>query len=265
MNIKLIGTKLYVIILSLLLLLSCQSRENRIRADIEAANKIYCPMKFGNFGSLNSIEFDDGRIIFTYELKEPDLISLISDNDNNKKLFDNYFLKIVSSYLKDLFSQGYDCILKYSSPGISQIAVIELNSDEAMGIIQDNYSKKELAIEGARLSCIVWKRKVPMDLGNGIKITNVSFLNNTIIFECEVEDKKNSDLSNLGNIINISDYKNIILGSLFQKSQDLLLKQYILGGVSIEYKLLGKKSKTMFSIVISPNEMQDFLYSRQSK
>lgn len=200
-----IETKLYVIILSLLLLLSCQSRENRIRADIAAANKAYCPMKFGNFGSLNSIEFDDGRIIFSYELKEPDLISIISDNDNNKKLFDNYILKIASSSLKNIFSQGYDCVIKYSSPSISQIAVIELNSEEAKRITQEVISKKELAIEGARLSCLVWKRKVPMDLGDGIKITNVSFLNNTIINECEVEDEKKSDLSNLANIINIPD------------------------------------------------------------
>ena len=58
MNRKLIGTKFYVIILSLIFLMGCQSREKKMKTDIEAANKAYCPMNFGNLGSLNSMEFD---------------------------------------------------------------------------------------------------------------------------------------------------------------------------------------------------------------
>lgn len=55
------------------------------------------------------------------------------------------------------------------------------------------------------------------------------------------------------------------LESIFQDTQDLLLKQYIAGGISLEYKYIGKNSKTSVSIVISPKEMEDFLYSRSSK
>ncbi len=265
MNRKLIGPKFYVIILSLIFLMGCQSREKKMKTDIEAANKAYCPMNFGNFGSLNSMEFDDGRLIYTFELKEPDLISLIEDNESVKKLYANYFMRIVSSSLKNIFSQGYDCIIKFSSPTMSRSAVLELNSEEAEKILQDNYSKKEIAIEGARLSCIASKCKVPIDLGDGTIITNVSFLNNTIIYDCEVEDEKNSDLSNLGNTLNISDLKRIILDGFFQEYTDLLMKQYILGDVSIEYRYIGKKSKTEFSIVISPNEMREYLKSKEEE
>ena len=262
MNRKLIGTKFYVIILSLIFLMGCQSREKKMKTDIEAANKAYCPMNFGNLGSLNSMEFDDGRLIYTFEFKEPDLISLIEDNESNKKLFAGYFMRIASSSLKNIFSQGYDCVLKFSSPSMSRSAVIELNSEEAKKILQENYSKKQMAIEGARLSCLVWKCKVPMELEDGILLTNVSFSNNTIKYEYEIDDDKDFDLKE---IFGTEDSKRDQLESIFEDSQDLLLKQYITGGISLEYKYIGRNSKTSVSIVISSKEMEDFLYSRTSK
>lgn len=262
MNRKLIGTKLYVIILSLLFLIGCQSREKKMKADIEAANKAYCPMNFGNFGSLNSMEFDEGRLIYTFELKEPDLISLIEDDESNKKLFASYFMRIASSSLKNIFSQGYDCIIKFSSPSMSRSAVIELNSEEAKKMLQKNFSKKQMAIEGARLSCLVWKCKVPMELEEGIMLTNVSFSNNSIKYEYEIDDEKNF---NLNEIFDKENSKKHQLESIYEDTQDLLLKQYIDGGIFLEYKYIGKKSMTNVSITISPKEMEDFLYSRPRK
>lgn len=262
MNKKIIGTKFHVIILSLLFLMGCQAREKKIQADIEAANKAYCPMEFGNFGSLNSMEFDDGRLIYTFELKEPDLISLVEDDESNKKLFANYFMRIASSSLKNIFSQGYDCIIKFSSPSVSRSVMIELNSEEAKRILQEDYSKKEMAIEGARLSCIAWKCKVPMELDDGCVLINVSFSDNTIKYEYEIDDNKDSDLNVFFDMENSEKEE---LESIFQDTQDLLLKQYIAGGISLEYKYIGKNSKTSVSIVISPKEMEDFLYSRSSK
>ena len=78
----------------------------------------------------------------------------------------------------------------------------------------------------------------------------------------EIDDNKDSDLNVFFDMENSEKEE---LESIFQDTQDLLLKQYIAGGISLEYKYIGKNSKTSVSIVISPKEMEDFLYSRSSK
>lgn len=170
-----------------LLLTGCA--ENKLRSAVEQVNR-ECPMDLGTAGKMESVSYEDDCVSFNYVFSE-EYVS-IEKMKQDPELIKNSVLTMFSNpqgpmkdFIQALTEAGASVKFNFQNPKGDQKLSIDVSSEELAGARNDAHTTDADKLDAALRSTNL---QMPMDLGDGLVITQVITEGNTVFYLCSVDE-----------------------------------------------------------------------------
>ena len=248
------NTFLFVITLSIGISVHCQNNQHAsidIKAYLDAYNAV-CPIQQGIF-TITGATFIDGSIIFD-NIVDENAVDFVHIAENVQLFKQNKFniLAFVEEddFLKELEQTKIGLTYRYTGNRSGDIVTISFTTEEIKQIL--SYSENPTKFLNSEVSNT--NNVMPIKIDNIQTATKMAIENGYIVYYIEIDE----DLYSLDKLKNIAANRKKKLLEPFQNPETpdyVIARACRKAQYGIEYRYIGNKSKTIFSIKIECNEL----------
>lgn len=257
--------RVFVCLLIQILAISCVNQNVLKLKNIVDSIDAACPVPIGSAGRFESIRYNEEENKIFIKISTTDEFAYQFLDDRNKENIRNnlkmLFLDNSNQDLcKAIVNAGAALNVTYTLPSTGQSVIFELSSSELNELKDSKLTDQDRQIAIIRNKLATENNRLPMELDQGLTMTKVSYENDNIIFNIEV-DETLYDIKLITS--SESEIKKSIISEFTQSQNDLAvqneLKLLTSSGVGYIYRYYGNKSHKGIDIVFSPKELQKLM------
>lgn len=251
--------KKYLFIFSALLLMvmsmtSCI--DSKLKREIALAD-VQCPISLGVAGELSNMEYEDGNVIFRYEIND-DLIDVKVFGSNPGMMRQNVMMTLgnmngkAKDILQLLVDEEASLTMIYKGRSRGEEASITLSTDDIREICKGSTKADPLTILQGELD--ITNAQYPQPMGNGIVMMKVEIEGDYVVYVASV-DENNISVADLK--ANAAGVKQNVMQVINQG--DIAMNQFKNmcknAHKGLSYKYVGDTSGEVCQIFIETSEM----------
>jgi len=241
-------------------MMGCSNAEQKIKAGVEACNE-NCPMNLGDVGSMESVTYEDGCVVYSFLLNEgvaniealeahPELAkesmkAMVNRNDKNTAALIE-LIKESDSKMKFVLSDGTKS---------TEIVLSAEELDEALNTEVSPLEKLQMQID-------ITRAQMPLDDGSGIIITDLLLEDDNVIYVAQV----NEDLLSIDDIITNAEavHDNILdmakqVTSMANSPEAAFMKIVVENEKNLAYRYVGSKSGKQIDVCLTVEELKQLI------
>lgn len=247
----------FTLLLSVLVCLSsCNQGKSKEREELEkgiAMANEECPIKVDGIGIMESMVLSGNTLTYNFSLDEE-----MSPTDNEAAMHKRMLNNALANERKSLLMfEKYGISLRYvfTSPSGKQ-AVVNISDKEIVDALNSNVSPSDAADDILQSELSSTKSQLPIDMGNGMTITDIILDDEVLIYVCTIDETTNRFSTDNFDRVQAKLAIKQDLGTP-DASKQALLKNLINTKRELIYRYIGSKSGEKLDIVINLNDLRE--------
>ena len=214
-----------------------------------------CPLDLEGIGTMESVELSGDTVIYNFTLDEE-----FDANANDEAMHDRMINSALANERKSLEmfnDNGISLRYVFTTPSDKRIIVI-ITKDEIEEALSRNVSSSEAAEEVLMSELASTKSTLPVNMGSGMTMTDVIMNDKNLIYVCTVDESLYS--------LSEEDFDRSAAKSAIKKelaspniTEQAMIRNLVNTNRNVVYRYVGNKSGKNIEVVISHNELRDFL------